>query len=355
MNSDLKYIYEEILPLKLVHKRIRNMITQLDENQSYKAMKNISDLKKYFLNCEKAQTWLENLNSMLPKDLPVYAYDFSETDIDTIRRVDEILNGYSKDEILKAIENKNDYLKEVKEKLIISNKMESKESQEMLSKLEKMYGEFEEIDLNLVKLKEEEEKSRDYLNEKKESYQLYKSNITKQKKESSSYVVALKYREVIDEFIDINIKDVCLKLNTTLLKYLQEMKFRNNSIGSVDISSKTFDINLYEKNGEMIPSYLFSAGEKQVLLGLVIKAALNLSNNDCFFLFDTPVGRLDKKNREIFTKEVIFTVSNQSFIFATDSDYSEDDYLRIKSRIRAEYKLDRNKNDEIIAVNGSIY
>ena len=105
----------------------------------------------------------------------------------------------------------------------------------------------------------------------------------------------------------------------------------------------------------MIPSELFSAGEKQILLGLVIKNSLAMSNTDNFFLFDTPVGRLDKENRGIFTNEVIFNVSNQVIIFATDSDYSEQDYNQMKKKITKELILKRNGKDEIVVKEGSIY
>ncbi len=83
---------------------------------------------------------------------------------------------------------------------------------------------------------------------------------------------------------------------------------------------------VFETGARLIPSDLFSAGEKQLLLGLVIKEALSLSHNDTFFLFDTPVGRLDSGNRKLFTNEVIFKAASQVFVFATDSDYSENDY-----------------------------
>ena len=87
----------------------------------------------------------------------------------------------------------------------------------------------------------------------------------------------------------------------------------------------------------------------------MIKSSLHISKINTFFLFDTPVGRLDVGNREIFTKEIILKVADQVIVFATDSDYSSSDYQNIKSSINQELKLGRNNKDEIIVSEGSIY
>ena len=92
-----------------------------------------------------------------------------------------------------------------------------------------------------------------------------------------------------------------------------------------------------------------------MLLGLIIKDSLSISNVDTFFLFDTPVGRLDMENRKVFTNEVIFNVADQVAVFATNSDYTKGDYKGISSRITKEVMLKRDSNDQIIAGEGGIY
>lgn len=177
----------------------------------------------------------------------------------------------------------------------------------------------------------------------------------KQKKTSNTYTNVLAYRELIDEFISKNIIKICNDLNHSILNELGRINFRNGSIKKVEISPKNFEVKLYERNNKLVSSSLFSAGEKQILLGLVIKQSLELSENDTFFLFDTPVGRLDMNNRSLFTNEVIMKISDQVIVFATDSDYSKNDYDLIKENVTQELNLKRNDNDEIIVINNSIY
>lgn len=355
LNADLKYLNEEILPLKLVHRRISQIIQEINDNEPYKVLSTLEKLKDFFKERTDAQEWIFNLENLLPFDKKEVKYDLSDDELKIIKNVNDVLNTYTVDNMLNVIKTKNVYLKEIRNKISISNKIESKESQELLENLENLYSELKMIENQLLTINDELNESRINLEENKKAYLELKAEITKQKKESSSYIMAFNYREAIDEFVEENINEVCLEINNILKSYLQDIEFRNDSIGNIEISPKSFEINLYEKNGKLIPSFLFSAGEKQVLLGLVIKAAMSLTAMDNFFLFDTPVGRLDKGNRELFTREVIFPMSEQVFIFATDSDYSEDDYKNISSSITAEFKLCRNEKDEIVAMKGSIY
>lgn len=354
-NSELRFINEEILPLKLLHSRIKGIRIKIEDEKPFVAAKYINELKNVFSINEEALNILKQLERYVPDGEQKVSYDLAEADIVSIQSLDSVLSKYTKRSLLDMIDNKNDYLKEIRRQMGVSSKVEDKESQDMLARMEKMYSELEGIVANISELSKDRENEKEQLEITKKNYDLIKADITKKKKTSSSYVSAMLYRDSIDKFIAENTDKICRKLNQKIQSSLDQMRFRNGSISEVRISPKSFDLELYEKNGKIIQSSLFSAGEKQVLLGLVIKEALSISKIDTFFLFDTPVGRLDADNRSIFTKEVIFTVTDQVAVFATDSDYSKDDYKKIKDCITKEVQLVRNDDDEIIVLNGGIY
>lgn len=354
-NSELRFINEEILPLKLLHSRIKGIRIKIEDEKPFVAAKYINELKNVFSINEEALNILKQLERYVPDGEQKVSYDLAEADIVSIQNLDSVLSKYTKRSLLDMIDNKNDYLKEIRRQMGVSSKVEDKESQDMLARMEKMYSELEGIVANISELSKDRENEKEQLEITKKNYDLIKADITKKKKTSSSYVSAMLYRDSIDKFIAENTDKICRKLNQKIQSNLDQMRFRNGSISEVRISPKSFDLELYEKNGKIIQSSLFSAGEKQVLLGLVIKEALSISKIDTFFLFDTPVGRLDVDNRSIFTKEVIFTVTDQVAVFATDSDYSKDDYKKIKDCITKEVQLVRNDDDEIIVLNGGIY
>lgn len=356
MNSDIKYINEEVLPLKLVHKRIKAIINEIDKEKPYLALKNINELRKFFSDTKKAIDLLEKLEHFIPSEQKeTIKYDISDSDYKTLTDIDKILDNYSRDSLLKMLDEKNSFMSDVRERLEIANRVEDPESRSLIAQLDSMYQQLQTVVDNINTLYKESEEKKEKLQSIKGEYELRKNAITKQKKESDSYIEALKYRDAIDKFINSNITQICADLNRRIFEDLRSMRFRNSSIGNVVIDPNNFDIFLYEKSGNLIPSELFSAGEKQILLGLVIKNSLAMSNTDNFFLFDTPVGRLDKENRGIFTNEVIFNVSNQVIVFATDSDYSEQDYNQMKKKITKELILRRNSKDEIVVKEGSIY
>lgn len=355
MDSDIKYINEEILPLKMVHSRIKEALSEIDKERPYLVLKNIEELKKYFSETKPAIELIEKLEQYVPEDSGEIKHNLSDSEYKVLSDMNQILKNYSKSSLLQSVEQKNDFMQEVRNKLEIAEKVQDPSSRELIKKIETSYEQLQET-VNLVnELTKENDKYTEELFSIKNEYDLRKSIITKQKKESDSYLAAFNYRDVIDRFIEENVNSICSDLNRHVEHDLHKMKFRNNSIGKVDISPKSFEINLYEKDGSLIPSELFSAGEKQVLLGLIIKDSLSISNVDTFFLFDTPVGRLDMENRKVFTNEVIFNVADQVAVFATNSDYTKGDYKGISSRITKEVMLKRDSNDQIIAVEGGIY
>ena len=354
-DADIRYIYEEILPLKMLHARLIDVINKIENEKPYIALKNINDLKKYFSDSKGALKLLKDLEKYIPDESSTFEYDLSDVEYNTLVNTSSILKQYNKKDILESIEKREGYFQNVKDQLSRVKKITDRESQSIFEKLTSLYENLEEVMNSIDSLQVEQQKSINDLEAIKCEYELKKETLKKQKKESNSYITALKYRVAIDEFVSNNISLICNNLNSKISGDLRKMKFRNDSIGKIVISPSTFEMSLYEKSGNLIPSSLFSAGEKQVLLGLVIKNSLLLSNNDTFFLFDTPVGRLDKENRKIFTNEVIFNVSDQVAIFATDSDYTSKDYNLIKKQITGEAILKRDKNDYITIEKGSIY
>ena len=355
IDADIKYINEDILPLKLVHKRIVRILDEINAERPYLILKSIEELKKYFSNSAEELLLIERLEKKIPESNIQFQYDISEEEYRILNSVDSLLGNYNKKALLDNIQDKNDYVEKLREKLDILGKKEDSEAQKCLSELDMLRLQLEESKNGLNSLSLELEANDEKLSEAKLNYDGIKQVLTKRKKNSTGYINAMMYKDAVDEFITDNTQRICEILNTKVLEELKLMGFRNNSISSIEISPKSFEMKMYEKDNKIIPSALFSAGEKQVLLGLIIKAALSVSHTDTFFLFDTPVGRLDSKNRKVFTQEVIFDVSDQVFIFATDSDYSEKDYKSIKQQITQELVLERDSNDEIILTPGSIY
>lgn len=356
LDDEIRYVNEEVLPLKLLCKNLRLVLEEIEKERPYLILNNIHVLQKYFAQDEKTLKKLYEMELSINREgLSEIKYNISEADLERLNSIDSLLKEYSKEKLSSYFSIKNTAFDAIKTKVASLEKLNDKESKEIISSIEEIdakifdiQGEIFHVESHLAIVYQERETA-------KRDYESYKKTLFARKKESNSYVSILLYKEAIEEFFDLNIEDICKKLTSEVYYELRRIGFRNESITNVFISPKTFEVKLFEDNGRLIPSNSFSAGEKQILLGMVLKQAIALSKIDTFFLFDTPVGRLDISNRSLFTNEVILKVSDQVGVFATDSDYSKEDYKQIKPLLTKEMKLVRNSKDQIVVNPGSIY
>lgn len=356
VDDESRYIIENILPFKILHKQISNIVKDIEKEKPLQVINNINILKKYFGNDNDSLVLLDNLENKIKMNSSFdLKYNLAEKEIEIIENLDSLLNNYSKEKLLDFYQVKNQNYLILKEKQKQIEKLNDVSCNEKIRIILNMADNINNLNIDLVQLRIKQDELLILLELAKYNYDNLKKDMLKQKKTSNTYTNVLSYRELIDEFISKNIIKICNDLNHSILNELGRINFRNGSIKKVEISPKNFEVKLYERNNKLVSSSLFSAGEKQILLGLVIKQSLELSENDTFFLFDTPVGRLDMNNRSLFTNEVIMKISDQVIVFATDSDYSKNDYDLIKENVTQELNLKRNDNDEIIVINNSIY
>lgn len=356
LQSEIKFITEEILPLKLLQPDINRIIKKSEEEQPYRVLQTIKALKGYFIQDKEA---LENLLS-LEKKIDVSADNeivlaLSDSDLLLFRKVQSLLETYTKNKLMAYLDQRSSTFSTIKEKIGSLDKLSDPEAKNLLLSIEEISAELDQINEDLVQAENCLTSSEASLVEAKKQYEDYKKAVTLSKKTSNSYIQIVLYRDSIEEFIESKTVNICSSLNKAICIELQRINYRNSSIREVEIDPKSFSIGLYEIGHKLIPSNVFSAGEKQILLGIIIKESLRISGLNGFFLFDTPVGRLDMSNRSIFTNEVIFKVAQQVMVFATDSDYSKSDYESIKTRLTQERLLTRNEHDQIEVRSGSIY
>ncbi len=356
LDEEQKYINEEILPYKILEKQLKEVIRQIEFEKPYKVLKNIELLKNFFGNNEKACELINSLENLIDcNDSAALKINASESDEKVLKDLSDLLETYSKEKLLESYNDRNSIYNDIKDKISKASKIDDEYTQQLIKSIENRFNSIETIKNDAEKIINQTAESDIELNLSKDAYDKLKKELLVKKKESNSYLSVLSYKDALEEFYVQNIKDICESLNKEIYKDLRLIKFRNQSITKVEINPKTFEMKLFESEDKLIPSRLFSAGEKQILLGMVIRNCVKLSKMNTFFLFDTPVGRLDVNNRKVFTDEVILKVSDQVAVFATDSDYTKADYENIKDKFTDEVRISRNSKDQIILTKGSIY
>ncbi len=356
LQGEIKYACEEILPLKILMPRLLQLKDESDREQPFHVLQTLHALKYYFRDDAESAAALSELEKkiVLPGDQEDLI-GMSDRDILLLERTLEVLESYPKTRLQSYITQKNTVFGLIQEKLLTLDKLADPEAGKLLSIIEEVSLDVEALSVQLESLEAELSAAEQELASAKKEYDELKKTLSTAKKSSNAYIEITRYRDSLEEFIEKKTSTICEKLNRGIQSELAGIGYRNGSIKRVEINPKDFSISLFEFGGKLIPFSVFSAGEKQILLGLIIKESLKLSGIDGFFLFDTPVGRLDMSNRAIFTNEVIFKVANQVMVFATDSDYSRTDYFGIKGYLTSERILTRNEHDQIVVKDGSIY
>ncbi|MGY5144400.1 MAG: DNA sulfur modification protein DndD [Candidatus Nitrosopumilus sp. bin_32a] len=162
----------------------------------------------------------------------------------------------------------------------------------------------------------------------------------KDKNAGTQAELATKVQKVLDEYIEkLKVKKLQL-LEVYLLDELQRLLHKENLITKVTVDKDTFDITLYDKDGNSIPKDLLSKGEQQMFATGVLLALAKTSGKPLPFMIDTPLARLDMSHRDNMIEKFFPYASHQVVIFSTDSEIDEKYYSKMKPYISRSYAME---------------
>lgn len=222
------------------------------------------------------------------------------------------------------------------------------------------------IDTNETKLKETEEeiqnlkfslyKKEDMLKElnykREKQYNTYNDLINKvqvSKISEQRIEVSKKIRETLSDFLD----ELVDKKAEEVKKYLSHnFKILARKIGLIDeyeINSKTFDVQLKNKYGEIVYKNSLSEGEKLIYSVSLVWALALASKRVLPIVIDTPLGKLDRVHRRAMLEKYFPNSSKQVIILSTDSEIYGQWKSMIEPYISSEYTIvDNNLGSYII-------
>ncbi|MCJ8307372.1 MAG: DNA sulfur modification protein DndD [Nitrosopumilus sp.] len=152
--------------------------------------------------------------------------------------------------------------------------------------------------------------------------------------------LATRVQKVLDEYIEkLKIKKLQL-LEEYLLEEVKRLMHKDNLITKVSVNKETFEITLYDKDGNPFPKDLLSKGEKQMYATAVLLALAKTSGKPLPFMIDTPLARLDIGHRDNLIKKFFPYASHQVVIFSTDSEIDEKYYPKLKPYLSRSYAME---------------
>ena len=152
--------------------------------------------------------------------------------------------------------------------------------------------------------------------------------------------LATQVQKVLDEYIEkLKVKKLQL-LEVYLLEEIQRLMHKENLITKVSVDKETFEIKLYDKDGNQSPKDLLSKGEKQMYATAVLLALAKTSGKPLPFMIDTPLARLDVGHRDNLIEKFFPYASHQVVIFSTDSEIDEKYYPKMKPYLSRSYAME---------------
>jgi len=152
--------------------------------------------------------------------------------------------------------------------------------------------------------------------------------------------LATRVQKVLDEYIEkLKVKKLQL-LEVYLLEEIQRLMHKENLITKVSVDKETFEITLYDQDGNQSPKDLLSKGEKQMYATAVLLALAKTSGKPLPFMIDTPLARLDVGHRDNLIEKFFPYASHQVVIFSTDAEIDEKYYSKMKPYISRSYAME---------------
>ncbi len=343
----IKEFLEDDAVFYLNKKRLKNIKKSLDMEKPLLLLQYVREIGEY-LGESEVSTLKKKFEKIIGEEKNEIKYNSSKklyTDLEIIfKKFDKRSN---KDLKLLLSNNKEDLINSKEYKKIISNNTNdnARDLKELLDEIKTSEKDIKELE---EKLKEVDKDLKIIENENKVALielESAEKKINENKKEENSFNIARNILKVSKEYKDKQLKTIVSKISDISVKKFEEINKKENYISKIEIDKETYDIKLFDNVGIEKSITILSAGEKQLLISAIVWAVFKLSDRNNMFIFDTPLARLDKENRELFVEKVLCTISDQVFILSTNEEIVGNLYKVVKKQISKQYILINDEKD----------
>lgn len=116
-------------------------------------------------------------------------------------------------------------------------------------------------------------------------------------------------------------------------------------IHSVALDDK-FRMTYFDANGQEVARYSISAGMRQLVAMSMLWALKDQAARPMPVIIDTPLGRIDRENRALLMSEYFPAAGNPLILLPTDTEFGEEGYAQLGSRIFRGYRIRNLTSDD---------
>ena len=159
--------------------------------------------------------------------------------------------------------------------------------------------------------------------------------------------LAKNVRKAMDSYINKITNRKLEQLNHAVLAKYSLLSRKTDTVKSISIDPKTFNISLSDASGNKIPKDELSAGEKQIFAVSMLWALASTSGRLLPVVIDTPLGRLDSSHRSNLINNYFPFASHQIIILSTDTEVDKNLYKKLSPHISHAYLLKYDKREKV--------
>ena len=153
---------------------------------------------------------------------------------------------------------------------------------------------------------------------------------------------AAKVRNTLGEFQSATIRRHVVRIEQLVLECYQHLLRKSSLVTRLSIDPESFEVSLFGRNGEALPTASLSAGERQLLAIALLWGLAKASGRPLPTAIDTPLGRLDTDHRRHFVEHYVPFASHQTLLFSTNEEIVGDYLKQLSPFIGRCYFLDHD-------------
>lgn len=214
--------------------------------------------------------------------------------------------------------------------------------------LDRMGLEKEHLESSITILDEE-------LLSKERELELFSNKFMQSKKAKSIVHISDQVISISKAFRDLQTRKKLQQVEIESAKMLNFLFRKEMFVVKLWIHPETFEIRLFDSNGEEISKEVLSAGEKQLLLLSIIWAMSTCSNRRLPFVFDTLLGRLDQSHKKSIIEKFIPKCGEQVVILSTDSEIDKSHFKLIQDSVSQVYTIEYNREENDVHISENYF
>jgi len=153
-------------------------------------------------------------------------------------------------------------------------------------------------------------------------------------------------REALQEFIHrLSVKKL-ESVEHAFTKMYSSLRKAEDPWHAVEVDRETYEVVLKDQQGRRLERSVFSAGMKEMYALSLIWALGQSCGRQLPIVIDTPMGRLDRRNREALFEKYLPQAGHQVIVLSTDTEVDVEWARRLEPHVARQYHLDWEPSTE---------